>query len=150
MDDQPAFSAVVSARLDPVLGPRGFPYAARENGVSAPGASPVQNPDSVLFHCDGVDAVDALMTRYPGWAAPLRASYGDEEILCLDLWVLQERGSRSWSFEIFEDDVISVAGHHAQARLEELQAGPVEAWVDQLAHMLDGYFSSLEGLGRGG
>jgi hypothetical protein len=46
--DEPDFSAVVSARLDPILAPRGFPYAARENGVSAPGEPAAHNPDSVI------------------------------------------------------------------------------------------------------
>jgi hypothetical protein len=73
--DEPDFSAVVSARLDPILAPRGFPYAARENGVSAPGEPAAYNPDPVIFHCDGVEAVNDVMARYRGWTGRLRGSY---------------------------------------------------------------------------
>jgi hypothetical protein len=90
--NDPDFCAVASARLDPILAPRGFPYAADHNGVSAPGEPAVQNQDGVLFHCDGVETVTDLMARYPGWSARLRESYGPQEILCLDLWVKQELG----------------------------------------------------------
>jgi hypothetical protein len=142
--DEPDFSAVVSARLDPILAPRGFPYAARENGVSAPGEPAAYNPDYALFHCDGVEAVDGVMTRYRGWSTRLRESYGPQEILCLDLWVKQERGRRYLSFEGFEDDVIRVAGREAEQRLASLATGPLDEWVDQLAFMLDRYFTGLE------
>lgn len=139
-----SFTAVVSARLNPILAPRGFPYAAHHNGVAAPGEPAIHNPDSVLFHCDGVDSVADLLVRYPSWSTRLRASYGPQEILCLDLWVKQERGERSWDFEIFEDDVVSVAGSDAEQRLASLEAGPLEQWVDGLAVMLDTYFRALE------
>jgi hypothetical protein len=142
--NDPDFVAVVSARLEPVLAPRGFPYAARENGVSAPGEAAAYNPDSVLFHCDGPEAVEAVMARYPGWATRLRAAYVGEEIICLDLWVQQDRGIRSWSFEVFEDDVAETAGAGARQRLDRSRAGPLEDWVDQLAVMLDRYFTELE------
>ena len=85
-----------------------------------------------------------LVVRYPSWSTRLRSSYGPQEILCLDLWVKQERGERSWDFEIFEDDVISVAGADAEQRLASLEAGPLDQWVDELAVMLDTYFSALE------
>jgi len=120
-----SFTAVVPARLDPILAPRGFPYAANHNGVAAPGEPAVHNPDSVLFHCDGVDSVADLVVRYPSWSTRLRASYGPQEILCLDLWVKQECGERSSDFEIFEDDVINVASADAEQRLASLEAGPL-------------------------
>lgn len=141
--DQSAFSAVVSARLDPVLAPRGSPYAAHENGVSAPGEPPTYNQDHALFHCDGVDAVADLMRRYPGWSTRLRAAYGPHEILCLDLWVQNDRGVRSWSFEGLEADVVAAAGQEAQQRLDVLGGGPLHEWVDQLGFMLDAYFTRL-------
>jgi hypothetical protein len=139
-----SFTAVASARLNPILAPRGFPYAAHHNGVAAPGEPAIHNPDSVLFHCDGVDSVADLLVRYPSWPTRLRASYGPQEILCLDLWVKQERGERSWDFEIFEDDVVSVAGSDAEQRLARADAGPLDQWVDGLALMLDTYFRALE------
>lgn len=142
--NDPDFCAVASARLDPILAPRGFPYATHHNGVSTPGEPAVQNQDSVLFHCDGVEAVTELMARYPGWSARLRESYGPQEILCLDLWVQQERGIRSWNFETFEDDVVRIAGTEAEQRLADLSSGPLNEWVDQLGFMLDRYFTSLE------
>jgi hypothetical protein len=142
--NDPNFVAVVSARLDPVLAPRGFPYAADGNGVSGPGEAAAYNRGSVLFHCDGPGAVDEVMARYPGWSDRLRASYGPQEILCLDLWVQQEHGSRSWSFEVFEDDVAEAAGTDARERLARSSTGPLEEWVDQLAVMLDRYFTDLE------
>ena len=139
-----SFAEVVSAKLDPILAPRGFPYAAKHNGVAAPGEPAVRNSDSVLFHCDGREAVADVLARYPTWSTRLRASYGTQEIICLDLWVQQERGKRSWSFESFESDVVSVAGADAQQRLASLNAGPLDQWVDELAVMLDMYFSDLE------
>lgn len=142
--NDPDFVAVVSARLDPVLAPRGFPYDAHFNGVSVPGEPAASNPDSVLFHCDGPGAVEALMARYPGWATRLRVAYGGEEIVCLDLWVQQERGTRSWNFEGFEDGVTDAAGADARQRLDRARVGPLQEWVDQLAVMLDRYFTDLE------
>jgi hypothetical protein len=131
--------------LDPILAPRGFPYAARENGASAPGEPAAYNPDSVLFHCDGVEAVNEVMARYRGWSTRLRGSYGPtQEILCLDLWVQQERGKRHLGFEGFEGDVTRVAGREAELRLATLSTGPLDEWVDQLGFMLDRYFTALE------
>lgn len=138
------FAAVVSARLDPILAPRGFPYAAGHNGVSTPGEPARHNPDGVLFHCDGVDAVGDVMARYPGWDSRLRASYGGQEIFCLDLWVLDEPEGPSWSFEIFEADVLRAAGDHATQQLATLGSASLEKWIDQLATMLDTYFRALE------
>ena len=138
------FAAVVSARLGPILAPRGFPYAADHNGVSAPGEPARINPDAVLFHCDGVDADGDVMARYPGWTTRLRQSYGEQEIPCLDLWVLQGPGERSRSFEIFETDVIRTAGEEAAQRLARLGSASLDEWVDQFASMLDSYFSAME------
>lgn len=142
--NDPDFCAVASARLDPILAPRGFPYAASHNGVSAPGEPAVQNRGGVLFHCDGVEAVTELTARYPGWSARLRESYGPQEPFCLDLWVQQERGVRSWTFEIFEGDVVRIAGTEAQQRLANQSSGLLTEWVDQLGSMLDQYFTALE------
>jgi hypothetical protein len=137
------FASTVSAVLDPILAPRGFPYAAHHNGVTGPGQPAAYNPDNVLFHCDG-DLVEETLRRYPTWVDPLRASYGPEEIICLDLWVQQEGGVRTWSFELLEDDVAAAAGEDAMRRLEELADAPLEEWVGQLARVLDAYFRTLE------
>ena len=83
------------------------------------------------------------MARYRGWSTRLREGYGPQEILCLDLWVQQERGMRSWDFEGFEDDVVRIAGTEAEQRLASLSSGPLNEWVDQLGFMLDRYFAAL-------
>jgi hypothetical protein len=136
------FASTVSAVLDPILAPRGFPYAAHHNGVTGPGQPAAYNPDNVLFHCDG-DLVEGTLRRYPSWDAPLRASYGPHEVSCLDLWVQVEGGVRTWTFEIFEDDVAAAAGEEAMRRLDELAEAPLEEWVGQLARILDAYFTGL-------
>ena len=148
--NEATFAEVVSARLDPILAPRGFPYAAHQNGMVEPGEPAVSNPDSVLFHSDGVDAVADVMARYPGWSPRLRESYGLQEIICLDLWVEQERKGRSWNFEIFDSDVLDIAGSGAKERLSRLAMGPIDEWADQLARMLDAYFSQLESAASSG
>jgi hypothetical protein len=124
--------------------PRGFPYAARNNVVSAPGEPAAENRARVLFHCDGVEAVTELMARYRGWLIRLHESYGPQEIPSLDLWVQQERGMRSWDFEGFEDDVVRIARRGAEQRLASLSSGPLNEWVGRLGFILDRYFSALE------
>lgn len=130
--DRPGFAVEVIEYLEPVLAPRGFPS-------QGPGA----NDDSVLFHCDGPE-VDAVLDRHPAWREPLRESYGGGAIPCLDLWVQQDDRTRSWSFEVFDDDVAAAAGPEAMQRLQALQEAPVDEWAAQLAHILDAYFSALE------
>jgi hypothetical protein len=112
--------------------------------VSAPGELASYDPDSVLFHRDGVEAVNEVMARHSGWSTRLRESYGRQEILCLDLWVQQERGMRYLRFEGFEDDVTRVARGGAELCLATPSASPLDEWVDQLGFMLDRYFTALE------
>ncbi|MTV26602.1 hypothetical protein FTX61_14435 [Nitriliruptoraceae bacterium ZYF776] len=89
--------AIVSAALDPVLAPRGFPYSTGHNRVATAGDDASRNEGSALFHCEGSDHVAAVMRRYPGWSSRLRSSYGEQEIICLDLWVHHDDElGRSW------------------------------------------------------
>lgn len=132
MGDEGSFAHSAVRRLDPVLALRGFP--ARPPG---------EQDDSVLFHCDG-PPVDEVMDRYPGWRDQLTSSYQSQTIPCLDLWVQRTEGPMSWSFEVFERDVAAVAGPQAMGRLQELATGAAEPWLDQLADVLDAYFTSLE------
>lgn len=126
------FAAEAVKWLQPVLAPRGFPHDPR-----------AATDESVLFHCDGAD-LDEVIDRYPGWRDRLRESYSSEQFPCLDVWVQRAEGRPSWSFESFERDVAAVAGSQAMRRLEDLETGPLEAWLEQLAHVLDTYFSALE------
>lgn len=131
--DHQDFAATVVRHLEPVLGPRGFPSQRHEG-----------HANSVLFHCDGPNVEHAL-DRHPRWRDPLRESYGNLAIPCLDLWVTHEDGTRSWSFEVFDRDVAAAAGPEAMRRLEDLQAAPVDEWAAQLATVLDAYFTEVEG-----
>lgn len=49
-----------------------------------------------------------MLDRYPGWREPLDRSYGGMTVHCLDLWVTQYDGQRSWSFEVFDEAVLEV------------------------------------------
>ena len=62
------FVATASARLNPVLAPRGFPYDGRHNGVTGPGVEAARNHGAVLFHCDSKDELAEVMGRYHGWS----------------------------------------------------------------------------------
>jgi hypothetical protein len=123
----------VIARLEPVLAPRGFPCQRSSAG-----------PDSVLFHCDGA-AVDNVATRYPAWFADVAIAYGDDDVICLDLWVQQEAGKWLVHFEnVTDEDLADAAGREAVARMHALAAGPLDAWLDQVALVLGSFFDSIE------
>ena len=128
MGDQP-FTDVVLGHLQPVLAPRGLPGQA-------------QGDDAVLFHCDGPD-VDDVLDRHPAWREPLRESYGEHAIPCLDLWVQQDGSARSWSFEVFDRDVAEAAGPEEMHRLAAMQQASLDEWAAQLASVLDTYFAQL-------
>ena len=138
------FVATASARLDPVLAPRGFPYDGRHNGVTGPGVEAVRNQGAVLFHCDGKDELAEVMGRYHGWSQRLSGSYGPQPVPCLDLWVLEDDDGRRWDFEIFEDDVARAAGRSAMERLEQLDSAHHSRWIEQLATILDTFLTALE------
>ncbi len=140
--NDPTFAAVVSRRLAPVLAPYGFPYEASNNGVDAAGEPAAINSDTALFHCDGPDQVAAVLDNYPEWGHRLREAYGPHDIVCLDLWVRQDDGVRTFEFEGFEADVLA-ASSAAHRDLERFQDGELDAWVEQLASLLDRYFSTL-------
>ena len=127
------FVTRVTARLEPVLAPRGFP--CQRSSASA---------ESVLFHCDG-PLVDEVAARYPAWFAEMQRSYGTPSPVCLDLWVQQDRRTRWVSFETVTDrDLADAAGRDAVERMHALATGPLDAWLDQVAHVLDAYFESIE------
>lgn len=138
------FVVEVVARLDPVLAPRGFPHQADADELS-PLDEPSESDDAVLFHCDGPDAVAEVIRRYPGWGPALRASYGPEPILCLDLWVgLHRERTPWWTFEVFTDDVARAAGEAAMHRLDATASTDPMAWIGHLADVLDAYFATLD------
>lgn len=129
----PDFAEQVIARLDPLLAPRGFPCQR-----------PSAGPDSVLFHCDGA-AVNGVAARYPTWFAAIARSYVDQDVVCLDLWVQQEAGAIYVAFEtVTDDDLADAVGDEVVARMHALAAGPLDAWLDQVALVLGSYFDSLD------
>lgn len=127
------FAEQVIARLDPLLAPRGFPCQRSSAG-----------PDSVLFHCDGA-AVNDVAARYPTWFTDIARSYGDQDVICLDLWVQQEAGTFYVAFEtVTDDDLADAVGGEVVARMHALAAGPLDAWLDQVALVLGSFFDSLD------
>ena len=98
----------------------------------------------MLFHCDGAAIQDAA-TRYPAWFADVARSYDDDHVICLDLWVQQEAGKWLVHFEnVTDEDLADAAGHEAVARMHALAAGPLDAWLDQVALVLGSFFDSIE------
>ncbi len=116
--------------LLPVLEHRGFRLQSAE-------------ANAVLFHCDG-DELDPTVDRFRGWRERLERSYGDQSLICLDLWVTREESRLGWSFEVFEPDVEAAAGPVAMARLRDLEGGDAAPYVEQLALVLDAYFRTVE------
>lgn len=128
-----------------MLAPRGFPYDGRHNGLTGSRVEASRNAGAVLFHCDGEDELADVMGRYPGWSQRLRASYGPQPVPCLDLWVCQDGDhGRRWDLEIFEGDVAHAAGRSAMERLEQLESAHHSRWIEQLATILDTFFTALE------
>lgn len=127
------FAEQAIARLDPLLAPRGFPCQRSSAG-----------PDSVLFHCDGA-AVNDVAARYPTWFTDIARSHGDQDVICLDLWVQQKAGTRYVAFEtVTDDDLADAVGGEAVARMHALAAGPLDASLKQVALVLGSFFDSLD------
>jgi hypothetical protein len=128
----PEFATRVIARLDPVLAPRGFP--CQRSSAS---------PDSVLFHCDG-PRVDEVAARYPAWFARVQQSYSPDRVICLDLWVQQDKRQRWVEFEnVTAGDLAGAVGGEAVELMHALATGLLDAWVDQVALVFDVYFDSI-------
>lgn len=81
--------------------------------------------------------IDDVATRYPAWFADVTRAYGDQDVICLDLWVQQGDGERFMQLENDTDeDLADAAGPEAVARMRALAAGPLDAWLDQDALVL--------------
>ena len=131
------FERLAVDRLDPVLRPYGFPFDPQSGGFY------------LLFHCDG-DDVERVRERWPSWFAGVAATYGPDEVVCLDLWVERAKhphqrfGDRwDWSFEVAPEEMARVVGEDAIGRLDELALGDAVPWLDALADVLARYLAAV-------